>query len=451
MKKRKFGKKGIIITLSAVVVVVLIVVACSVSFRAGNTKMNVSLTALQKTTLKNTISVTGTIHSSDPCNVYTTLASPVEKISVSVGDTVKKGDILAVLDTTSLEEDIKQQEYTTKTTDKSANLGMEKAKSDYENALYQYNNDMGTELTSAKASLESAKSALDMEKQAYDTVKAAVTGGKAAQKDLDAEKAKLDQAQSSYDSAQRAVTAARNQSQQNLQTTKNAYDDAVSKSADKSVDVALEKLRKQLQQSVITAPRDGTITVCNAAVGEVPKESLFKIENPSDLIVDAEIKEVDTAQVKAGDPVTITTDATGKEETAGEVLSVAPAATEKSEGTSNVTFAVKVRVTGQNPKLKIGMKAKMNIVLEQKQNVFVVPYDSLVEKSAGSYVIYAAEQEGALYKTKEIPVTTGMETDVSVEVSGSGLKEGMKLVTSPDGISAGELIQPASSSSSEGA
>ncbi|MCI1990973.1 MAG: HlyD family efflux transporter periplasmic adaptor subunit, partial [Oscillospiraceae bacterium] len=184
--------------------------------------------------------------------------------------------------------------------------------------------------------------------------------------------------------------------------------------------------------------------------GDVPKGALFKIEDTSDLVVDADVKEVDIAKVKAGSPVTITTDATGSDQIAGEVTRVAPAATEAAAGVSgaptDVTFGVKIRVTGKNPGLKIGMKAKLAIVLEQKQNIFVVPYDSLVEKPNGSYVIYGAQKEGTLYKTVEVPVTAGMETDVSVEVSGPGLKEGMQVVTSPDGLSGGETILPSASS-----
>ncbi|MCI1954964.1 MAG: efflux RND transporter periplasmic adaptor subunit [Oscillospiraceae bacterium] len=450
MKKSRFGRRGILIAAVSAAVVLVLVAAGIVSSRAGSTKTNVTCMTLKKTTLRDSVSVTGTVRSGSSAYIYTTLTAPVQKVSVSVGDSVKKGDVLAVLDTASLEADIRQQEYAAKSADSSAGLTLDKARSDYENALYQYNNEMGTELTSAKANLDSAESALSAEKQAYAAVKAAFQSGKAARKDLDAEKAKLDQAQSARDSAERAVASARNQSQQNLKAAKNAYDLAAVKNADKSGDVALEKLRRQLRQSVITAPRDGTVTQSSAAVGDVPKGALFKIEDTSDLVVDADVKEVDIAKVKAGSPVTITTDATGSDQIAGEVTRVAPAATEAAAGVSgaptDVTFGVKIRVTGKNPGLKIGMKAKLAIVLEQKQNIFVVPYDSLVEKPNGSYVIYGAQKEGTLYKTVEVPVTAGMETDVSVEVSGPGLKEGMQVVTSPDGLSGGETILPSASS-----
>lgn len=94
------------------------------------------------------------------------------------------------------------------------------------------------------------------------------------------------------------------------------------------------------------------------------------------------------------------------------------------------------------------MKAKMNLILEQKKGVFVVPYDSLVQKTNGNNVVYVAKKDGALYKAKEIPVTVGLETDVSTEIAGSGLQDGMKIITGVDGITNGQVVLLSASSSS---
>lgn len=458
MKKKKPVKKGIVIAAVSAAAVIVIIVASVVGSRAGNTKANISYIPLQKTSLQDSINVTGTIRSNGSSDIYSTLNQPVEKVSVSVGDTVKEGDILAVLDTSSLSEDISQQESATKAADSSATLGFEKARSDYQAALDAYNNETAPELAAAKNSLSTAQSALSAEQQAYAAVQAASGGGKATQQDVDAELAKLKQAQQAYASAQQAVLTAKAQTQQNLKEAKSAYDAAVAKSSDKSGDIALEKLKKQMQQSVITAPRDGTVTQCSASVGDIPKTAMFRVEDPSDLIVDAEVKEIDVGKVKTGDKVSVTTDATGKTKFSGEVVRVAPAATESPSvagqaaagQSSEPTFTVRVHIDGQNPNLRIGMKAKLNIVLEQKNDVFVVPYDSLVQKSDGSYVIYTAKPDGALYRVAEVPVTVGMETDVSTEITGSGLQQGMKVITGTDGVSSGQIVVLSTGSSSSG-
>lgn len=75
---------------------------------------------------------------------------------MEVGDTVKAGDVLAVLDTSTVSKDVEQAQYTAKSTEESNRLILEKAKSDYDNQLYQYNNNLNSELLNAKAAVTSS-------------------------------------------------------------------------------------------------------------------------------------------------------------------------------------------------------------------------------------------------------------------------------------------------------
>jgi HlyD family secretion protein len=402
------------------------VYSCSIKNKSKSIHTNITTTTLTKTTLQDVIAVSGTVHSNETYNVYTTLAYPVKTIQVDVGDKVKKGDVLAVLDTATLEQDIEQQEYAVADSHKSAALSLAQAKRNYENMLYLYNNDLISSVVSAKAALQTAEDDYNYKKLLFEN-------GQISQSELD-------QAQSNYEQAQKNLEAAQLQAEQDLQNAKDTYDSAVIKAEDKSADVALEKLKKNLEDSVITAPADGTITVKNAQEGSVPTGIMFVIANTDDLIVDTQIKEIDAASVEPGDKVTIQTDATGDAEIKGTVKSIAPAATASTEGTGNVTYAAKVSIDEKNPSLRIGMRARMDIVVQEKNDVFVVPYDALLEKDEGS-VIMVAEKDGAFYKAKEIPVTTGLETDVAIEISGSELKEGMLVIGNPDGINPGDTVQ----------
>jgi len=401
----------------------------------------IAVTTLKKSTLQNTVSVSGTVHSENPVNVYTTLASPVAKTCVSVGDVVKKGDILAVLDSRGLQKDLEQQQYATADSETSANLSLEKAKSDYANTMYVYNNDLSSGLLSAKSTLNSAKAALDAETSTWKYDQFLYKNNQLSKMELDQEQTKYNKAVSDASAAQQSLTAAQNQADQDLKAAKNAYDTAAAKCADKSQRASLEKLQQNMQDSNITASADGTVTYKNVTVGVAPNGILFKIENTGNLIVDTEIKELDAAVITAGKKVIIKSDATGSTEIPGVVSNVAPAATESTEGTSDVTFAAKIKVTGSNPNLKIGMKAKLQIVEQEKSGVFVVPYDALVQKADGTQSLFIAQKQGTLYRAKEVTVKTGMESDVSVEISGSGLTEGTIVVNNPDGVKAGDILQ----------
>ncbi|MFU0832589.1 MAG: HlyD-D23 domain-containing protein [Oscillospiraceae bacterium] len=426
LKKFKFAKKTVVLLAVVALIFAVGAYSCSVKNKSKSIHTNITTTTLTKTTLQDIISVSGTIHSNETYNVYTTLAYPVKTIQVDVGDKVKKGDVLAVLDTATLEKDIEQQEYAVTDSNKSAALALAQAKRNYENMLYLYNNDLISSVVSARAALETAEDNYNYKKLLFEN-------GQISQSELD-------QAQSDYDTAKKNLQTAQIQAEQDLQNAKDAYDSAVIKAEDKSADVGLEKLKQNLEDSVITAPADGTVTVKNVKEGTVPTGIMFEIANTEDLIVDTQIKEIDAATVQPGDQVTIQTDATGDAEIRGTVKSIAPAATVSTEGTGNVTYAAKVTIDEKNPSLRIGMKARMDIVVQEKNDVFVVPYDALLEKDGGS-VIMVAEKDGALYKAKEISVTTGLETDVSVEISGSELKEGMLVIGNPDGINPGDTVQ----------
>ena len=62
--------------------------------------------ALERGEIRSTLSASGTITSGTVCEVSTTLTYPVAELKVAVGDRVNEGDVIALLDTESLDADI---------------------------------------------------------------------------------------------------------------------------------------------------------------------------------------------------------------------------------------------------------------------------------------------------------------------------------------------------------
>ena len=401
-----------------------------------------SVSTLKKTSLQDSVSVSGTVKSKNSKNVYTTLNYPVKEIKVEVGDTVKAGDVLAVLDTSTVSKDVEQAQYTAKSTEESNRLILEKAKSDYDNQLYQYNNNLNSELLNAKAAVTSSEQDLKTEKSTYEYDKYLNSIGELSKMALDQEAAKLQTLQNTYDKAVSTLSTTQNKVQQDLKNAKNSYQSAQAKYNDKSQQVSLEKQQQNLKDATIVAPIDGTVTVSNAVVGSTANGTLFTIEDLSVLVVDAEVKEYDVADITEGKKVEVKTDATGDTTIAGVVSKVAPAATASTQGTSNVTFATEVKITENNPKVKVGMKARLNIILNEKSDIYAVPYDAVLHKPDGSAYVLAAEKSknGKLFQAKEVPVKTGLENDISIEISGDGLSDGMQVVSSPDNMTSGSIL-----------
>lgn len=450
--RKKLSKKCAAALVIAAVVVLFVVYSSVAGLKAAGIHTDIFYTELKKESLQDAVSVSGSIESGESHHVYTTLTYPVKTVNVSVGDVVKKGDVLAVLDTEGLENDVRQARYVTKSTEDAAALGLQKAKADYDNAVSLNRRNQNGDIVTAQSALQAARLDLKSATDAYSHDKFLYDNGQLSKLELDQAEAKKQTAQINYDKADSSLAIARNKAEQDLAALKNAYDSAKSKYEDKSQRTALEKQEKALNDAVIVSPADGTVTSCAAIEGAAPAGILFTVDNLNDLVVKAEVREYDVGGVKPGQPVTIETDATGSKKTEGTVTSVASAATTAgavqgangtgttAASTGSPTFTVKIKVTGSEPTLKIGMNARLNIIRQEKSDVYAVPYDALAEGENGARFLYAAVQDGKEWKAKKIPVKTGLENDVSVEVSSDSLKDGMRIVDDPDSVTDGGTL-----------
>ena len=75
--------------------------------------------------------------------------------------------------------------------------------------------------------------------------------------------------------------------------------------------------------------------------------------------------------------------------------------------------------------------------------MLAVPYEALGVSVSGEDVVYAAVDQGdGTYLVQEIPVTLGLESDLTVEVSGEGLTAGTVILSNADGAVPGQRIVP---------
>lgn len=210
-------------------------------------------------------------------------------------------------------------------------------------------------------------------------------------------------------------------------------------------EISLQLLYKQLEDSTITSPITGVVTAVNAEEGVPANGVMFVIEDVEQLEISTSIKEYDVTTVKEGMPVVIRTDAIDGEEFEGVLSEIAPTGVKNASGGA-VTFAAKVTIPKPGA-LRVGMNTRMDIVLEEKENVFRVPFDAVHTAEDESFYITAVvpnesgEKNAAPFVTKNIPVTTGMETDFYVEILSDELEEGMQIIPSGDVYAEGTPVQ----------
>ena len=285
--------------------------------------------------------------------------------------------------------------------------------------------DAKTRLTPAQAAysaaddrLQDAATALDTAKKNcnYDPLETAWNSASAAENSA---KDALDSARTAQTSAGEAVKSSRRA----LDNAKNATDYA--------------DLKKRKDACTIKAAVDGVVTEINATVGSAQGTApLAVIQDINNLIVNVNIKEFDIQKVKIGQEVIIQSDATGSKAIAGKLTQIAMTAKAGDSG-SGVAFPGVVTVTAKDSGLRVGMSVKNQIVLSQKKDVFLVPIDAVGTDDKGNRVVY--EKDGNNWK--EVAVTVGDQNDYNVEISGSGLREGMEIRSSANQT---EAVVPAS-------
>lgn len=311
-----------------------------------------------------------------------------------------------------------------------------------------------TGVASAEAQLDAARDARNGSTltQLEQGIASANRSVDSAELQEDIAKAQQDAAEQSADTAKQQQAATENAIQQQLDTLKdNLIGSQIAAQSTKSQEIAIQSLQDTLADATITAPVSGVVTAVYAEEGQPGNGLLFVIEDTDALKITTNIREYDVGNIEVGMPVVIRSDATGDKEISGTVTYIAPAANKTENGNtltaddSTVEFEAEVQVNDADSGLRIGMNTRLTVLLEERSDVYGVPYDSVVEKADGSEVVYAvepsSEKEGS-YVVTEVPVTTGLETDFYIEVSGDGITDGLSIVSDPQSVAPGMEVTP---------
>ena len=149
--------------------VVVIVVVAFALMPTPEIAQAVNVSGLARMDLENSVSLSGNVESEQSRSVYSTLSYLVESVNVEVGDQVKAGDVLAQLDTESLELDLKQQQASLNQTAASASQQVKSSEQKLENAEENLNSGLNQSIVSAQAQLRSAATSLSNAEESYYT------------------------------------------------------------------------------------------------------------------------------------------------------------------------------------------------------------------------------------------------------------------------------------------
>lgn len=195
-------------------------------------------------------------------------------------------------------------------------------------------------------------------------------------------------------------------------------------------DVAAAQARLAAAQATanlarITAPFSGTITAVEIKPGDQvgPGTVAFGLADFSHLLVEVEVSEVDINRVRPGQPVTLTLDAAPGRTYEGRVVEVGLTGMVVQ---GMVNFPVTVEILQADDQVRPGMTTAVNIIVEQIQDVLLVP-NRAVRLQDGKRVVYVL-RDGA---PVAVPVVLGASSDTDSQVLEGDVQPGEQIILNP--------------------
>ena len=332
-----------------------------------------------RTNIAQTVSATGEISAAQLVDVGAQASGQIKKLHVTLGQQVKKGDLIAEIDSTS----------------QLNNLNTNKAKLD----TYQ------AQLVSAEIALRSADKKYQREQALW-------------KEDATSREA-LEDGQDAFAAAKASV--------------------AELKSSIRQTQIAINTAEADLGYTRITAPMDGTVVAIPVEEGQTVNANqttptIVQVADLSTMLNKMQIAEGDVNKVKAGMKLTFTTLSQPDNVREATLESIDPGLTTMSQGSyttstdttdSAIYYYARSLVPNEDNVLHIGMTTENTITINQAEKVLAVPKLAVKQRGGKQYVRVLGENN----QPQEKEITTGLSDNMNTEVK-SGLGEGENVIIS---------------------
>ncbi|MGL4387263.1 MAG: efflux RND transporter periplasmic adaptor subunit [Snodgrassella alvi] len=376
MKQMK--KKWVKRVVWLLVLLLLAAILWNLFFKPKN-QMNFVTDEVRRSDITQTVNATGEIAAAQLVDVGAQASGQIKKLYVKLGQQVKKGDLIADIDSTT----------------QMNTLNTNKAK-----------------LDTYRAQLVSAEIALKMKQRAFAREQALI--GQDATSKAD------------FDNAQDNLAAAR-------------ANVAELKSQIRQTQIAINTSEADLGYTRITAPMAGTVVSIPVEEGQTVNSSqntptIVQLADLSKMLNKMQIAEGDMSKVKAGMNLTFTTLADNSKMRQAKLDAVDPGLTTMSQGSYNTStdttdtaiyYYARALVPNDDGALHIGMTTQNSIFVKAVRNVLTVSNQAIKHRRGKKVVQVLDDNQQVQERQIHTGITDGMRTEVK-----SGLKEGEKVVLS---------------------
>lgn len=360
---KKFIKFGIFCVLALILIWFFL-------FKKDEEAPNFITTKLQSGDIKSVVIANGEVYAQDLVDVGAQVSGQIKKLYVKVGDNVKKGDMIAQIDSEKQENEISKEK---------AQL-----------VIYEAN------LKAAEIKAQNAKIQFLREQKLY-------------KKDATS-KEKLENAKN-----EAALSAANvKQIQAQIEQTK----------------LALDTAETNLGYTKISAPLDGTIVSVPVEEGRTVNANqttptIVKIADLSKMEIRLQISEGDISLVKVGQNVEYTILSALDDIKKAEISSIDPALTSLSDGSYDKTnlngsnssneavyFYAKVLVDDNDGFLKIGMTTQNTIIVNEAKNVNFITSSAIQKDKNNERFVWILKDKTPTKTKIKIGISDNLNTQI---------------------------------------
>ncbi|MBA1272961.1 efflux RND transporter periplasmic adaptor subunit [Stutzerimonas azotifigens] len=340
------------------------------TFYPSSTQSRLLTADVSPRNIEQSVIATGTLEAFEQVSVGAQVSGQIKTLAVAIGDPVKKGDLIAEIDSLTQQNALKNAQAAL------ANVKAQRA--------------------AKVAALKQAQLAFDRQKRMLEQQASAREDFEAAEATLATGKAEIAALDAQIEQAQIQVSTA----------------------------------ELDLGYTRIVAPIDGTVVGVLVKEGQTVNSAqsaptLVKLAQLDKMTVKAEISEADVVRVAPGQPVYFTTLGEPDKRYRATLRSVEPAPasinTEDSASSSTSSSSTAIYYNGvfdvpnEEGRLRISMTAEVYIVLAEARGVPTIPVAALGRPARdGSYSVQVLQDDGRIV---ERSIRTGLEDSLNVEVT----------------------------------
>ncbi len=374
--------------------------------------------------IKNTLEYSGVVSPSETVNVISTVTAEVTDTYFEVGDNVNTGDLLFRVDTSNINDQIRQLNSQLKT----ANVGVDMANNQVNSisggAFQSQVDQLSSSIESTKKQVDLAFDSYKVQEDSYEKGKILFENGIISKSDFDAMELGYTQAKTSYDSAVLQLEQLQNSYELttndilNENTTTGQLGVAQAVASKESLQVQLDITNKMLQDASVTSPISGIVASKGVKVNEFVSNQMpaYTIINMDTVLINVQVSEKIINKVNKGDKIDVLIQTVSDTPFKGTVKSVSPIAGQTS------TYPVEIEIDNPNHTIKPGMFTTAIFDLNSSENAIVIPAGSTLSDLDNTYVFI--EENGV---AKKVVIETGINNGEYVEVL-SGLKANDNLI-----------------------